>query len=70
MHTDTETTTLRGFLEKSYPGIDAFFERVIYRIFNQTEVKAIGKDDYAQEKDYNKLAEATGIRNMVVRRPR
>ena len=63
MHTDT----LRSFLEKSYPGMDAFLERVIYRIFDQTEFEAIGKDDYAQKADYSKQAEATGIRNMVLK---
>ena len=63
MHTDT----LRSFLEKRYPGMDAFLERVIYRIFDQTEFEAIGKDDYAQKADYSKQAEATGIRNMVLK---
>ena len=63
MHTDT----LRSFLEKGYPGMDAFLERVIYRIFDQTEFEAIGKDDYAQKADYSKQAEATGIRNMVLK---
>ena len=63
MHTDT----LRFFLEKSYPGMDAFLERVIYRIFDQTEFEAIGKDDYAQKAGYSKQAEATGIRNMVLK---
>ena len=63
MHTDT----LRSFLEKSYPGMDAFLERVIYRIFDQTEFEAIGKDDYAQKAGYSKQAEATGIRNMVLK---
>lgn len=69
MHTDTDTktTTLNGFLEESYPGIDAFLERVIYRIFDQTEFEAIGKDDYAQKANYSKLAEATGIRNIVLK---
>lgn len=65
--TDTKTTTLSGFLEESYPGIDAFLERVIYRIFDQTEFEAIGKDDYAQKANYSKLAEATGIRNIVLK---
>ena len=63
MHTDT----LRSFLEKDYPGMDAFLERVIYRIFDQTEFEAIGKDDYAQKAGYSKQAEATGIRNMVLK---
>ena len=63
MHTDT----LRSFLEKGYPGMDAFLERVIYRIFDQTEFEAIGKDDYAQKAGYSKQAEATGIRNMVLK---
>lgn len=61
------TETLRSFLEKEYPGIDAFLEQVIYRIFDQTEFEMIGKDDYAQKANYSKLAEATGIRNMVLK---
>lgn len=61
------TETLRSFLEKEYPGIDAFLEQVIYRIFDQTEFEMIGKDDYAQKANYSKLAEATGIRNIVLK---
>ena len=61
------TETLRSFLEKEYPGIDAFLEQVIYRIFDQTEFETIGKDDYAQKANYSKLAEATGIRNIVLK---
>jgi len=64
MHTETETKTLRGFLEKSYSGIDKFLEQVIYRIFDKTELDPINKDDLADEKNNIKLAHDTGIGRM------
>ena len=60
MHTDT----LRGFLEKSYSGIDKFLEQVIYRIFDKTELDPINKDDLADEENNIKLAHDTGIGRM------
>ena len=64
MHTETETKTLRGFLENSYSGIDKFLEQVIYRIFDKTELDPINKDDLADEENNIKLAHDTGIGRM------